>query len=280
MNEIALPTVTDIEALKQFGSMIMKTNFFPQVKTVEQACVIILKAKELGIPPVQAFTSIAVINGKPTISAEMMLSLIYKNCKGAVVNYVETSETRCEIKAKRPEAGAEFCVFTFTLDDAKRAGLSGKGPWASYPAAMLRARCISAMARALFADALSGCVYTPEELGAAVSEDGELLDVTPVTKKEVNNLGDGDQSAAVTETLKTPPIAPVSNITTNTEPPTLLPGEFVVKFGKYSGRSIKSIDNLDDYITILRLSKAPEAQEILVAALAFKEEQNKGEENA
>jgi hypothetical protein len=61
------------------------------------------------------------------------------------------------------------------MEDAHRAGLSGKGPWKSYPAAMLRARAISAMARAMFPDALSGVVYTPEELGAEVDDDGHVV---------------------------------------------------------------------------------------------------------
>jgi hypothetical protein len=232
MTDIALPTMSDLQSLRTFGDMIIKTGFFPQAKTVEQACVIILKAKELGIPPVQAFTSIAVVSGKPTISAELMLSLIFKNCKGAVINYVETTDTRCEIKARRPEPGSEFCVFTFTIDDAKRAGLAGKGPWLQYPGAMLRARCISAMARALFADALSGCVYTPEELGAKVDEDGNVIDVSPIedAQKKTNEKPQLEiAKPAHSDSKKTP------------EPVCEDPGKRIIPEGAHIGKTYDEI---------------------------------------
>ena len=174
-----LPTHIELATMKELASLLVKSGLLPQaIKTPEQAIVIILKAKELNVPPIQAFSSISVVQGRPTISAELMLSLIYKNVPGAIVNFLTTNSEECIIEAKRP--GGNITKFRFGMDDARAAGLIDKAPWRAYPASMLRARCISAMAKAIFPDALSGCVYTPEEIGASVDGDGNVIETIPL----------------------------------------------------------------------------------------------------
>lgn len=177
-----IPGAQEFQTMKELATMAIKSQLLPQaIKTPEQAVIIMLKGRELGIPPMQAFSSIAVVQGKPTMSAELMLSMIYKNIPGAIVNFLETTNEACVIEAKRPHG--KPTKFSFLMTDARQAGLADKGPWKAYPAAMLRARCISAMARALFPDALNGVSYTPEELGA------ETIEVEGITiepeKKEI-----------------------------------------------------------------------------------------------
>ena len=60
------------------------------------------------------------------------------------------------------------------MDDAKRAGLVKKDGWQFYPKAMLRARAITAGLRAVAPDIIAG-IYDPEELGADVTVDGEIV---------------------------------------------------------------------------------------------------------
>lgn len=170
------PSEHEWAILKEQAAMVVKTGFLPTaIKTSEQAIAIALKGRELGIPPMQAFAHIHIIQGKPTVSAELMLALIFKNVPGAVVDYIQNSSESCVIAAKRPNGSA--ARFSFTMEDAKRADLLGKGNWKSYPGAMLRARAIAIMARALFPDAIMGYSYTPEELGAVVDEDGEVISI-------------------------------------------------------------------------------------------------------
>ncbi len=70
----------------------------------------------------------------------------------------------------------------WTLERAKQAGLLGNDTWAKYPAAMLRARAITEVARAGASEALYGVVYTPEELGAEVDEEGAVIAAEPAPK--------------------------------------------------------------------------------------------------
>jgi hypothetical protein len=73
----------------------------------------------------------------------------------------------------------------WTLDRARVAGLAGKNVWKNYPAAMLRARAITEVARMGASDALYGLVYTPEELGAEVDRSGLPVNPVPPTPGRV-----------------------------------------------------------------------------------------------
>lgn len=176
------PSESEWKMLKEQAAMVVKTGFLPAaVNTPEKAITIALKGRELGIPPMQAYSHIHIIDGKPTISAELMLSLIYKNCPGAVINYLETSDKVCTIETKRPNH--KVTSFTFTIEDARKANLLNKKNWQNYPGAMLRARTVAILARAVYPDAIQGCSYIPEELGADVDDEGKVITI-PVSPTE------------------------------------------------------------------------------------------------
>jgi hypothetical protein len=154
--------------LREQATVLVKTHFLPRgVDTPEKAIAIMLKGRELGIPPMYALSNIAVINGKPTAGAELMLALIYRDHGDDAIRITESSPSRCSV-AYRRRGWPRHETFSFTVEDAERADLLGKDNWRHYPAAMLRARCISAVARLAFPDTIGG-LYTPEELGARVT---------------------------------------------------------------------------------------------------------------
>lgn len=214
---------SDWNVLKEQCSMLVKSGFLPKtVDTTEKAVAIALKGRELGIAPMHAFSHINVIQGKPCASAELMLALILRNVPGSKVEIERYEMDGCSLIATRP--GNKPVRFTFDQGDAKAAGLLGKDNWAKYPRAMYRSRAISEMARSVFPDAIMGCSYTPEELGAVVNEDGEVIDIQahapaapkaevpppepPAAKKPGYN-GSTDHQLFLHDALKTrePPIA-------------------------------------------------------------------------
>ena len=104
--------------------------------------------------------NIAVINGRPSIWGDAMLALV----KGSgLLEYIaETpTDTHCTVKIKRvnePET-----TRSFSLEDAKKAGLLGKaGPWTQYPKRMMQMRARSWALRDAFPDVLKG-IYSAEE---------------------------------------------------------------------------------------------------------------------
>jgi len=145
-------------------SAYIKSGMLPKaVNTPEKAMLIAAKGAELGLSPVYSLTHINVIQGKPTISSELMLSLALKRCPDMEIIYEQHNTEGCKIKARRSK-DSKLSEFSFTIEDAKRAGLSSKDNWRNYPQDMCRNRAISQMCRALFPDAIAGCSYTPEEL--------------------------------------------------------------------------------------------------------------------
>jgi len=137
---------------------------------------VILKGRELGLPPMEALNSIYVIEGIPTLSAHLMLALIRR--AGHRVWFSESSGAGATICGQRREWDGELGPVesvTWTIDMARAAGLLNKDNWKHYPDAMLRARAATALARMTFSDVLMGAVYSPEELGARVGQGGEVV---------------------------------------------------------------------------------------------------------
>ena len=183
--EQMLPAANNWQLLKQQARELINSNFLPSgIKTPEQAVAIILKGREIGVPPMQALSHIHVINGKPTLSAELMLAQILKYHPRTKISYPERSGERCTIKVQRE--GSEPSTFTFSMTDAELAGVTKNSTWQKYPRAMLHARCVSEMARSLFPDAIAGVSYCPEEMGANVDENGEVIDV-PSNETKLDN---------------------------------------------------------------------------------------------
>lgn len=155
----------------------------------------------LGIQPIQAINGINVINGKPTMSADLMATMIRRaGHKLRVKGDDERAEVTI-IRADDPEFVPDPIVWT--MQKAKKAGLLTVGKdgrpnpsWVKYPAAMLRARAITEAARAWASDALSGVIYTPEELEQATARPVQLVadsvpeapkGLTPAQRQAVNS---------------------------------------------------------------------------------------------
>lgn len=109
---------------------------------------------ELGLQPMQALQHIAVINGKPALYGDAALAIVkaHSACEDVVETQTADSAT-CVVKRK----GQERVSRTFTIEDAKKAGLWGRpGPWQQYSARMLQMRARSFALRDAFPDALAG----------------------------------------------------------------------------------------------------------------------------
>jgi hypothetical protein len=136
-------------------------------------------AREVGLQPIQAITAVHVIDGKPTASAALISALVRKS--GHRLRVAGDDKAAVASIWRRDDPEFEFRV-EWTIERARVAGLLGKGPWKAYPAAMLKARAITEVAREACQDAILGLQYTPEELGAEVDADGVVLSV-PVQAK-------------------------------------------------------------------------------------------------
>lgn len=210
----ALPTGLEWQALERMAETLAASDVIPyrlKRKTADVA-VILLAAREYGIPPLMALAKLPVVNGQPAPMGELMVALIlraghyiaadFRNPDGSIyAGGPITPQHYGEARYKRRDWD-EREVLRFTIDEALRADLidriddgvpiarvvktkDGKRveerqPWELYTPNMARWRAVANAARLNFADVLLGLSYLPEELGAYVDAEG-----APVVTGEV-----------------------------------------------------------------------------------------------
>jgi hypothetical protein len=175
MTDVARIAPSALESKVTYAKHLAQAGLLPKAYQGQPANLLLAMeyADALGIPTMTAVSSIHVIDGKPTASAGLMSALVRRAGHKLRVTGDDTQAVAEIVRADDPD-------FTFrsvwTMERAKAAGLAGKGVWKQYPAAMLKARAISEVARDACQEALSGVIYTPEELGATVTvaADGEM----------------------------------------------------------------------------------------------------------
>lgn len=169
------PTQAEFDTMREQANTLVKTGFLPvSIKTAEQALAIILTGRELGVPAMTALNGINVIQGKPTVSPQLMLGLIGRS--GLLEDIkIKADEAGATVTMKRRgrTAHTEF----FGYEEAKAMGLLTKDNYKKQASTMYKWRAVSACARVVFPDVLLG-LYTHEEIApdAIVNEDGELMD--------------------------------------------------------------------------------------------------------
>src|SRR5690606_19659570 len=114
------------------------------------------------------------------VSAEMMLALVQRDHGLNAMWVEESTNEQCTVGYKSGN-GTKF--YTWTVEDANAAGLTKNPTWRSYPAAMCRARAISAVARMAFPGSIAG-MYVPGELGDDVDVDPETGEVVSASINE------------------------------------------------------------------------------------------------
>lgn len=182
--------------------------------------------RALGLDVVTTITTIHVIKGKPSQSADLMLSRT--RAAGHKVR-IRQEPGQCTVSIWRSDDPEFENAVTWTYEDAVTAGLcemrnnrpysrsknNEPQAWEKYPRAMLRARAISECVRTACPEVLHGAIYTPEELGARVDSEGLPVEAE-VTQLRRVQPGEQDQWA-------TPPAA-VQAATADVSPEALTPG--------------------------------------------------------
>lgn len=133
------------------------------VESPEQALMILMTGREMGIGAMSSLRGFHFIKGKPCMSAQLMAALILRSGKAEYWELVESGPKSATYATKRI-GGRNEQRKTFTVDDARLAQLvKSDGNWQKYPAAMCEARAASALARIVYPDLLMG-VYLPDEI--------------------------------------------------------------------------------------------------------------------
>lgn len=187
-NALAKKSDLSLAEIQTVGDIFYKSGMFKDIQGASQAVVKVMAGKELGLSPIVSMNKLYMINGKVAMEAVVMSGLVKMSGK-YTYKILEHTEHICKIEFFEVIDGKkESCGIptTFTIDDAKRAGLTGKDVWQKYPKNMLFSRCFSNAVRWYCPELILGA-YTPEELDIdvdkAVSVDATSTVSVEVTKK-------------------------------------------------------------------------------------------------
>lgn len=154
----------NLPALVDYSKALAASDLLPDAYRGKPANVLVAieYGKALGLNPMAAIQGITVIKGKPTASASLMAGLV-RNAGHKLRVTGDDKRAECII-IRSDDPDFEFKT-VWTIDRAKKAGLTSNPTWAKYPDAMLKARAISECARNACSEILAGVQYTSEELG-------------------------------------------------------------------------------------------------------------------
>lgn len=165
----------------RFATAVYQSGLAPKGFQNAQAVLVAMQAgMELGLTPLRAIQSVAVINGRPSLWGDALLAVAMNS--PVVVDVTERMDGDGEQRRA-------VCVVTrsdgktveraFSVDDAKRAGLWGKaGPWSQYPDRMLQMRARSFAIRDGAPEALCGFTTIEESDDIGIGPD-RARDITP-----------------------------------------------------------------------------------------------------
>lgn len=205
----------------QMGDQLVKTGFLPaHLRTGAQVAAVILTGRELGMEPMRAVRSLSLVKGKVIESADSQLARF--KADGGRAQFKQLDETAAVLYLRHPN-GDEHTE-SFTMADARNAGLAGSETYKKFPKAMLRSRAITAGLKSVGWEGSIG-TYDPDEIkgtpldGAEPAQEAEYVRAETVepqqldapTDKQLVFLGNLLRSHVFTEAERT---AVVRRVTT------------------------------------------------------------------
>lgn len=213
-----------VERVAKLATQIQQTDLVPKALRgkPDTIAAVILRGREIGLPPMTALATMYVVNGRAAMSAEGMRGLVL--AAGHQIQYMEATGHTCTVRGRRRDTAAVGIIgadpvwheVTWTLDMARQAGLMSNPTWKSYPRAMLKARATAELARDLFPDVIGGYAAV-EEVDPSAAID-EPVDAGPTPTRARRPTTKRDTAVALPPARPPAPVSPAA-------PEPALPGE-------------------------------------------------------
>lgn len=205
---LALVQPEELDTIQRTGKLLAASGYFDgkgeSVQAIAMMATKILAGREIGIGPFAAVNGIHIISGKPSIGANLLASAV-KGSGRYDYRVREMNEKICRIEffQRNGDKLESLGVSEFTAEEARRAGTKNMD---KFPKNMLFARAMSNGVRFYVPDVFNGnAVYVPEELGAEVNENGDIITVEARTVDastgEITEAPSADIPATVAEWL-------------------------------------------------------------------------------
>lgn len=157
----AYEPTTAADAWKLSGALFASGLMPRSLRTREAVFAVLIAGRELGLTSMAAIRAIDVIEGKTVLSSVLVVARVKRSPACAYWRVVESTAAHCTIETKRSD-DAEPTRLTYTMEDARTAGLAGKDNWRKGPRAMLARRCGMELARLVYPEESLGLYDTDE----------------------------------------------------------------------------------------------------------------------
>jgi hypothetical protein len=172
-------------AVNRVATGLVDSSFVPVAfrnKPIE-ATAAIMAGMELGFSPMASLGAFDVIQGRAAPRA-ITIAAVMQNA-GHQVRILEWTDDKCVMVGRRKGEAEWSAPVEWTLERAKKLGLTEKDQWKRQPKTMLRWRATAELGRIIAADALLGVRYTAEELRDIEPLTAEVVSSGPITLDDV-----------------------------------------------------------------------------------------------
>jgi len=183
---------------KEMAEYMAKSDMVPKDYKGKPANVLLAvqMGSELGLKPLQALQGISCVNGRPCVWGDALHAIVISHPEFESIEETDDgTNATCTIKRK----GHNPIARTFSVDDAKTAGLFEKGGykdnygkpvdgiWKKYPKRMRQMRARAYACRDAFADALKG-IQSVEEVRDYEKDITDQVEVVTTPSKQPENI--------------------------------------------------------------------------------------------
>lgn len=182
--EIMGNKITSFEEATRIADYFAITDLVPKDYRNKGANIMVAwqKGLELGLKPLQALSTIAVVNGRATIWGDGLIALVKNSSKEEWTHETLTGDgdnmvATCETKRRDQE---KTVIQSFSVSDAIKAGLWNTNTWMKYPKRMLQMRARGLCLRDAYPDVLNG-LEIAEEMNDLHSQQKRETQAAPKT---------------------------------------------------------------------------------------------------
>ena len=199
----------DVIALqKRQLNALIEGGFIPKGCSKEEAFARVVAGASMGMKPIQAINGIAMINGHPTLHSDSIPCTVLASGLVTGMKYKFEGvgdDMSCTFYVRR-KGIEEYQEWTYSMEDARKAGLLANPVWQKHPKKMLFNRARTWCFRNTFPDVI-GNVYTPDEV-----EDVEYQEIQPTKQVHDDTKAEEEYKALP---LNVEPQKPVEDVVKN-----------------------------------------------------------------
>lgn len=175
--------IKTLDEMERVAKPLAASGFWQDAKTANEVMAKLLVGKDLGLPVTRALSDVYVVKGKPILGAGVLAALVKRSPKYRY-QITEHTDQICVITfyEKIEEGGAsrwvEIGASSFSIEEARKAGLTKNPTWSAFPKNMLFARALSNGVKWHCPDVVGGVIYTEgDDLG-----EPEPVNITPTPR--------------------------------------------------------------------------------------------------